>query len=67
MKIQLLYIGQKIYEHKIVCGLLTNYLKVPFYELRVTIFYTSYELLFPYQFRVTIDYTSYELVFTYEL
>ena len=49
MKIRLLYIGQKIYTHTIVCGLLTNYLKVAFYELRVTIDYTSYELVFTYE------------------
>ena len=41
-------------------GFLTN-------ELRVTIYCTSYELLFTYELRVITYCTSYELVFTYVL
>ena len=50
-----------------ICGFLTNKLRVGSYELRVTIYYTSNELLFRYQLRVNIYCTSYELVFTYDL
>ena len=51
----------------IPCGFLTNELRVTSYELRVTIYCLSCELLFTYELRVTIYYTSYELIFTYEL
>ena len=37
------------------------------YELRVTIYCASYELLFTYKIQVTIYCTSYELLFTYKL
>ena len=48
-------------------GFLTNELRVASYELRVTIYCTSYELLFTYELRVITYCTSYELFFTYEL
>ena len=48
-------------------GLLTSELRVASYELRVTIYCTSYELLFTYELRVITYSTSYELIFTYEL
>ena len=37
------------------------------YELRVTVYCTSYELLFTYDLRVTVYCTSYELLFITEL
>ena len=49
------------------CEFLTNELGVASYEFRVTIYCTSYELLFIYELRVTTYCTSYELLFTYEL
>ena len=48
-------------------GSLTKELRVASYELRVTIYCTSYELLFIYESRVTTYCMSYELLFTYEL
>ena len=48
-------------------GFLTNELRVASYELRVTIYCTSYESLFTYELRVVTYCTSYELIFTYEL
>ena len=48
-------------------GFLTSELRVASYELRVTIYCTSYELLFTYELRVITYCTSYELIFTYEL
>ena len=48
-------------------GFLTNELQDASYQLRVSIYCTSYELLFTYELRVTIYCTSYELLFAYEL
>ena len=49
------------------CGFLTNELRVSRYDLQVTIYCTSYELLFTYKLQITIYCTSYDLLFTYEL
>ena len=46
---------------------LTNELRVTSYDLRVTVYCTSYELLLRYELRVTIYCTSYEVLLTYEL
>ena len=46
---------------------ISNQRRVTSYELRVTIYCTSYELLFTYELRVITYCTSYELIFTYEL
>ena len=46
---------------------LTNELRVASYELQVTIYCMSSELLFKYELRVTIYCASYELLFIYEL
>ena len=48
-------------------GFLTNELRVTSYELRVTIYCTSCELLFTYELVVITYCTSYELIFKYEL
>ena len=45
-------------------GFLTDKLPVASYELRVTIYCTSYELLFTYELRVITYCMSYELIFT---
>ena len=55
------------YDYYRFCGFLTNELLVASYELRVTIYCASYELLFTYELRVTIYCASYELRFRYEL
>ena len=52
---------------QLVSGLLTNELQLARYELRITIYCTSYELLFIYELQVTIYCTSYEYVFPYKL
>ena len=46
---------------------LINELRVTSYELQVTIYCTSYKLLFIYELRVTIYCRSYELLFINEL
>ena len=48
-------------------GFLTNELRVASYELRATIYCTSYELRFRYELRVITYCMSYELLFRYEL
>ena len=48
-------------------GFLTNELRVTSYELRVTIYCTSFKLLFRCKLRVNTYCTSYELPFRYEL
>ena len=54
-------------ESTIFSGFLTNELPVTSYELQVTIYCTSYELVFVYELQVTIYCTNCELLFTYEL
>ena len=47
-------------------GFLIDELRVASYELRVTIYCMSYQLLFAFEMRVTVYCMSYEFLFTYE-
>ena len=66
-RINVVYFNVDLNVRQLWSVFLTNELRVTSYELRVTTYCTSYELLFICKLRVTIYGTSYELLFTYEL